>query len=106
MAQTMSLKQTQSNSCHGQLIQKTLSSISEVIMALNSSNRWLSWSIKLNGVPGFNSWQNGSIHSAKANAYDTWLIMLTQDHISVMFYGSGKLVLLPGVFCKVTYCQE
>ena len=44
----------------------------------------------MNVVPGFKSARNGSILSAAANAYATWLTSPNHDRMSVMFAGVGK----------------
>ena len=44
-------------------------------------------SFQVNVVPGF---RNGSVLSAAANAYATWLTSLNHDRMSVMLAGVGK----------------
>ena len=51
----------------------TLSSISLMMTLLDSSNSDCISSFHVNVVPGFKSSRNGSILSAAANAYATWL---------------------------------
>ena len=44
----------------------------------------------MNVVLGFKSVRNGSILSAAANSYLTWLTSPNHDSMSVMFAGVGK----------------
>ena len=57
---------------------------------LDSSNSDCISSFHVNAVPGFKSARNGSILSAAANAYATWLTSPNHDRMSVMFAGVGK----------------
>ncbi len=46
----------------------------------------------MNDDPGFRASRNwGSMCSAEATAYDTWLMSPNQDYMSVMLVGLGKL---------------
>ena len=69
---------------------RTPSSISLMITDLDSSKSWLSSSVHLNGVPGWSNWQNGSIRSSAAKAYETWLMSPNQERTSVLLAGFGK----------------
>ena len=68
----------------------TPSSISLMMTLLDSSNSDCISSFNMNVVPGFKSARNGSILSAAANAYATWLTSPNHDRMSVMFAGVGK----------------
>ena len=68
----------------------TPSSISLMMTLLDSSNSDCISSFHVNVVPGFKSARNGSIRSAVANAYATWLTSPNHDRMSVMFAGVGK----------------
>ena len=68
----------------------TPSSISMMMTLLDSSNSDCISSFHVNVVPGFKSARNGSILSAAANAYATWLNSQNHDRMSVMFAGVGK----------------
>ena len=57
---------------------------------LDSSNSDCISSFHVNVVPGFKSARKGSILSAAANAYATWLTSPNHDRMSVMFAGVGK----------------
>ena len=69
----------------------TPSSISLMITDLDSSKSWSSSSVHLKGVPGWRSWQNGSMRSVAAKAYEAWLISPNHKRTSAMLAGVGKL---------------
>ena len=69
---------------------RTPSSISLSMTSLDSLNMLLRVSSQWNGTPGFNSSLNGSIRSAVANAYETWLTRPNQERMSVVLAGVGK----------------
>ena len=60
---------------------RTPSSISLMIIDLDSSNSRCSSSFHKNWVPGFSDSRNGSMRSVAAKAYDTWLIRPNQEYI-------------------------
>ena len=61
-----------------------------MLTLLDSSNSDCISSFHVNVVPGFKSARNGSILSAAANAYATWLTSPNHDRMSVMFACVGK----------------
>ena len=66
---------------------------SSISLTMCSLDRWKSFSSSSfheKGVPGLRSWRNGSMWSAEAKAYDTWLTRPNQERISVMLQGLGK----------------
>ena len=69
---------------------RTPSSISLMITDLDSLKSWLSSAVHWKGVPGWRSWQNGSMPSVAAKAYETWLISPNYEQTSVMLAGVGK----------------
>ena len=69
---------------------RTPSLISLMITDLDSSKCWLSSSVHLKGVPGWRNWQNGSMRSVAAKAYETWLISPNHERTSVMLAVVGK----------------
>ena len=69
---------------------RTPSSISSMIIDLDSSNRLFRSLSQTKGAPGFSNWQNGRMRSLAAKAYDTWLMSPNQERTSVMLAGVGK----------------
>ena len=65
-------------------------SISLSMTSLDSLNMLSRVSSQWNGMPGFSSSLNGSIRSAVAKAYETWLTRPNQERMSVVLAGVGK----------------
>lgn len=68
----------------------TPSSISLMIMDLDSLKSWFSSLFHLKGVPGCSNWRKRTMCFAAAKAYEAWLISPNQECTSVVLAGVGK----------------
>ena len=79
---------------------RTPSSISLSMTPLDSLNMLSRVSSQWNGMPGFSSSLNGSIQSAVAKAYETWLTRPNQERMSVVLAGVGKWLIASWYFLQ------